>query len=396
MLRGHLLPPADERLVRHRLQLRRRPLRPGVGGAAVASTRRHGRSHQGLQHGLRRRVAARRPHPGVAAGGVGRAARATPASRWKFGIHGIDAGETTIEMSGGSTKYPDGQVVLLPRLFGHRDVALTSCPGEFAYPLLSGCGGTSSTPSMRSGPFDPLPGCSRARAGRPPSSPTAGRDPPGRAGGGGVARASHPGWPSPAASPAEPGGGYVVDLSGGLHPYGMARGSRPQLLAGVGHGPGHGARSGVISGWVLDAYGGVHPFGGAPRVRRARPGPAGGSPATSPPTAVAAGTCSTPGAASTASAACPAPPAAYWPGWDIARAIAMRPDGPGGYVLDASAGCAPSAARPGSSRPTTCGPTSTATSSSSAAGGATSSTPTAAPGPSGGAPALQHSLTWTA
>jgi hypothetical protein len=55
---------------------------------------------------------------------------------WKFGLHGIDAGADTVEVSGGSTKFPAGQSVRLPRLFGHRDVSLTACPGQFAYPLL--------------------------------------------------------------------------------------------------------------------------------------------------------------------------------------------------------------------------------------------------------------------
>jgi FG-GAP-like repeat len=47
-------------------------------------------------------------------------------------------------------------------------------------------------------------------------------------------------------------------------------------------------------GYILDGWGGVHAFGGAP------------------------------GLTSTA----------YWPGWDIARGIALNPDGMGGYVLD--------------------------------------------------------------
>ncbi|CAN5600943.1 hypothetical protein BH20ACT2_BH20ACT2_21850 [soil metagenome] len=47
-------------------------------------------------------------------------------------------------------------------------------------------------------------------------------------------------------------------------------------------------------GYVLDGWGGVHPYGGAPRL------------ATS----------------------------SYWPGWDIARGLAISADGLGGYVLD--------------------------------------------------------------
>jgi hypothetical protein len=32
---------------------------------------------------------------------------------------------------------------------------------------------------------------------------------------------------------------------------------------------------------------------------------------------------------------------AYWSGWDIARAVAMRPDGRGGYLLDGYGGLHP-------------------------------------------------------
>jgi hypothetical protein len=54
-------------------------------------------------------------------------------------------------------------------------------------------------------------------------------------------------------------------------------------------------------GYVLDGWGGVHPFGAAPAVTQ---GP-------------------------------------YWPGWDVARAIALNPGGSGGYVLDAFGGVSP-------------------------------------------------------
>ena len=54
-------------------------------------------------------------------------------------------------------------------------------------------------------------------------------------------------------------------------------------------------------GYVLDGWGGLHPFGGAP---------------------VAA-------------------PSAYWRGWDIARAVATRPDNRSGYVLDGWGGLHP-------------------------------------------------------
>jgi hypothetical protein len=60
-------------------------------------------------------------------------------------------------------------------------------------------------------------------------------------------------------------------------------------------------------GYVLDAFGGIHPYGGAPTL------------ATT----------------------------AYWSGWDIARGIALRPDGAGGYVLDGFGGLHPFGDAPG-------------------------------------------------
>jgi len=54
------------------------------------------------------------------------------------------------------------------------------------------------------------------------------------------------------------------------------------------------------SGYVLDLFGGMHPIGGAPAL-------------TGP----------------------------YWPGWDIARGMALNPDGQGGYVLDGFGGLHP-------------------------------------------------------
>lgn len=56
------------------------------------------------------------------------------------------------------------------------------------------------------------------------------------------------------------------------------------------------ADSGPVGGVVLDGFGGVHPFGGFSLA-----------PGVDPP---------------------------YWPGWDIARAVQVLPDGSGGWTLD--------------------------------------------------------------
>jgi GH25 family lysozyme M1 (1,4-beta-N-acetylmuramidase) len=63
------------------------------------------------------------------------------------------------------------------------------------------------------------------------------------------------------------------------------------------------------SGYALDGWGGIHPFGGAPAVA--------GAPS--------------------------------WPDWDIARRIALRPDGVSGYVLDGWGGLHPFGGAPAAS-----------------------------------------------
>lgn len=61
---------------------------------------------------------------------------------WKFGIHDIDPTATVRVQSGGSSRFPAGTVVTIPTIIGHRDVALTACPGGYLYSAL---------PAMRRG-----------------------------------------------------------------------------------------------------------------------------------------------------------------------------------------------------------------------------------------------------
>jgi hypothetical protein len=97
-------------------------------------------------------------------------------------------------------------------------------------------------------------------------------------------------------------GGQIVDLYGGLHPFGDA----PYLAASAYY-PGLDLARGVAvnssgqGGYVLDAYGGLHPFGDAPWL----------------------------------------PVSAYWPGQDLAVAVVLNSSGGGGYVLDAYGGLHP-------------------------------------------------------
>jgi N-acetylmuramoyl-L-alanine amidase len=49
---------------------------------------------------------------------------------WKMALHNVDPSTNVEFTSGGSTKYPAGTVLNLPRVVGHQDVGLTSCPGS--------------------------------------------------------------------------------------------------------------------------------------------------------------------------------------------------------------------------------------------------------------------------
>jgi lysozyme len=120
-----------------------------------------------------------------------------------------------------------------------------------------------------------------------------------------------PGWDIARAMVLRPDGvsGYVLDGYGGVHPFGGA-----PAVNGFAYWPGWDiARAMVlrpdgVSGYVLDGWGGVHPFGGAPAVKGF----------------------------------------AYWPGWDIARGLVLASDGnntnmpaDSGWVLDGWGGVHP-------------------------------------------------------
>jgi hypothetical protein len=49
---------------------------------------------------------------------------------WKLPLHGVDPLEKTQFTSGGSNKYPSGQVVTLDNISGHKDVGNTACPAQ--------------------------------------------------------------------------------------------------------------------------------------------------------------------------------------------------------------------------------------------------------------------------
>jgi hypothetical protein len=52
---------------------------------------------------------------------------------WKFANHNVNPWTNVNVTSGGSTRFPAGQVVNLPRVIGHRQVSSTACPGGHLY-----------------------------------------------------------------------------------------------------------------------------------------------------------------------------------------------------------------------------------------------------------------------
>lgn len=56
---------------------------------------------------------------------------------WKFAIHRVDPASTVPFTTNGSSKYPAGTTITLPRVVGHRDTQTTSCPGTQLYNRLS-------------------------------------------------------------------------------------------------------------------------------------------------------------------------------------------------------------------------------------------------------------------
>ncbi|GAB3048271.1 hypothetical protein GCM10027053_02850 [Intrasporangium mesophilum] len=53
---------------------------------------------------------------------------------WQADRAGFDPSMPVVLTSGGSTRYPVGTVITVPRVMGHRDLSATECPGDRAYP----------------------------------------------------------------------------------------------------------------------------------------------------------------------------------------------------------------------------------------------------------------------
>ena len=52
---------------------------------------------------------------------------------WKADVHHFHPTGTSVAVSAGSSRYPDGQAVTLDNISGHRDVSTTTCPGDGPY-----------------------------------------------------------------------------------------------------------------------------------------------------------------------------------------------------------------------------------------------------------------------
>ena len=131
--RHRALPRAGKRLERHRLQLSRRPIRPGVRGPCRRNRQeRDRRARRGLQHRLGRR---RRDRELLREDGhrLLRSIRSRGCSPGaSTSLTSIHSGVVTWS-SGGNPRYPRGARVRLRAISGHRDTGFTTCPGTAFY-----------------------------------------------------------------------------------------------------------------------------------------------------------------------------------------------------------------------------------------------------------------------
>jgi hypothetical protein len=266
---------------------------------------------------------------------------------WLFAEYGVDAGARIWFDSFGNSRYPEGTPVLLPAITTHRDVGVTSCPGNNTTPILSGLRAdvqrdvafTAPTKTRWHAQDDgPAMAVLDAFGGVHPAGITPALSAPG------------PYWPNWKIARGvilhDRHSGHVVDAFGGIHPFGSAprvQGSayrqNQDAMRGITAGPVPG------SGYVLERTGDLHPFGGAPAVNVSGRWPAAWN------TAIAAvsNSTGTGGYVLDAFGALhswgDAPRATglsgYWHGWRIARDVALRPDGTSGWVLDAYGGLHP-------------------------------------------------------
>ncbi|MEM7273233.1 MAG: DUF4214 domain-containing protein [Actinomycetota bacterium] len=190
---------------------------------------------------------------------------------WKLGIHGVDpAGHTwlrnrssrsPLRLTGNAWHY-------VPTVLGHRDLGITSCPGNHGHQLVAGLSAQLAARRDVSLPYrfadwqphDHGPGLIVAEAGggvRPAGTAEPWSQAPAGVGAGD---------PIIAVGGAA-AGGHLLTASGGLVPYGAAPATAapPLGVAAVDLQ----VRSDGRAGWIVDAAGTLHGFGGAPTVTAA-------------------------------------------------------------------------------------------------------------------------------
>src|SRR5215211_2318679 len=126
------LPRPRQRLERHRLQLSRRPLWPGLEGRYGGIARNVVGAHaEGFNTGS----------TGVALLGNYTSAVPTAAEHgalaailaWRLDVAHVDPHSSVTAISGGNARYAAGVPVFLRAVSGHRDTGFTSCPGDALY-----------------------------------------------------------------------------------------------------------------------------------------------------------------------------------------------------------------------------------------------------------------------
>ncbi len=186
---------------------------------------------------------------------------------WKLRLHGVDPNGTTLlknTATDGVMKHPPSQYVEVPTILAHRDLGVTSCPGNRALPVVGEMKSTF-TPrhtgtvpyvmeGVTGGDFGPKLLAVDSYGGlRPGLAQAAPANPPGGAGAPAIAVGG------------TPTAGYVLAADGTLRPYGDAPavsgkpgGSNPVDLI---------VRDSGTSGYVITSDGFLHGFGGRVRDR---------------------------------------------------------------------------------------------------------------------------------
>ena len=292
-------------------------------------------------------------HPGASPASARPSSAASDAvqslAAWKLTSHGVDpAGTTWLKnySTNGPQRLTGGGWHLVPTILAHRDVGLTSCPGDFGLAVPRSLPAAIAPIHPGSVPYQfDLWSPADLGAGLVTVDSRGGLRPAGSAAlagigapvSGGVGPSALPS-PQPRAIAARRTGsqaaGYVLHADGVLHPFGGAPGiaDRP-----AGDAAAIDVSLADAGGWVISADGGVHGFGGSPDLARASSGPA-----------VIAGSLASDGVGylllddGQLRAVGGAPGAQAAPG-GVANAVdvAVRPSGTSGWVLDQRGGLHP-------------------------------------------------------